>query len=118
MFRKIGVDRPFTTVVSDDRYRQTFHHSIVSDVGIGTYTFRHFIGSVLESNGARRQPVSVQSTLVRHSSSTPLQPSGESPNTALSVLAVPSEAHGGWSQQQGGDYYLCVFDAKLKPAVF
>ena len=31
-FRKIGIDRPFTTLlVSDDRYRQTFHHSIVSD---------------------------------------------------------------------------------------
>ena len=24
----------------------------------------------------------------------------------------------GWSQQQGGDHFLCVFDAKLKPAVF
>ena len=72
LFRKIGIDRPFTTLlfrtIGIDR---PFTILLFRMIGIGTQTFRHFTVSVLESNAARRQPVSVQSTLVRHSSSTP-----------------------------------------------
>ena len=71
LFRTIGIDRPF------------FHHSIVSD-DMYRYVLidlSPFYVSVLESNGAPRQSVSVQSTLnyqvVRQSSSTPHAPLGQ-----------------------------------------
>ena len=56
--RKIGIDRPVTILlfgtIGIDR---PFTILLFRMIGIGTWTFRHFIVSVLESKGARRQPV-------------------------------------------------------------
>ena len=37
---------------------------------------------------------------------------------ALSVVVVREEVWGGWSPQQGGDYWLCSFNVRLNPVVF
>ena len=72
LFLTIGIDIPLIKpIVWDDRYRKAFHHSIFSDDRYRYVDHSPFYVSVLESKGARRQPVWVQSTLIRHSSSTP-----------------------------------------------
>ena len=108
MFLTIGIDIPLAkpvvssnryrynfhnSVVPNDRYRKTFYPFIASDdryQHVDRSPFYCFSVSVLESKCVRRQPVSVQSTLIPilHPSCTPLQLSGEFPNTGLSVVVV------------------------------
>ena len=85
MFGTIGIDRPFTkpivsenkyrwtfhnSIVSDDRYRQTFHHSIVSDeryryVDLSPfYCFR--VGEQKRSKTARLGTINSSSPFIIH----------------------------------------------------
>ena len=95
LFRKIGIDRPFTKpIVCDDRYRQTFHHSIVSDDRyryvvrrpFAILLFQRWRAEALEDSPSRYNRFQFA---FHHPRRTHLQPSGESPNTGLSVLVVP-----------------------------
>ena len=104
-FRTIGIDRPFTILL----FRM---------IGIGTSTL--FIDSVLESKRrwktARLDTIDYSSPFFIHAAH-PSSPA-ENPRKRRCVSLLCPKKLGGWSQQQGGDYYVCVFDANLKRAVF
>ena len=89
-------------------------------IGIRTQTFRHFTAvSVLESKGARRQPVyEVQSTLIRHPSSTPHAPPAQRripENGRCLFLLCPKKLKADGLNNKVV-ITTCVFDAKLTPA--
>ena len=115
LFRKIGIDRPFTTLLFPtivvDR---SFTIILFRMIGIGTQTFAILLYECWRANAIEDSPSRYSQLYFDSSSSMPHAPPAQ--QRILEYGAVRPCC--GWSQQQGGDHFLCVFDAKLKPAVF